>query len=84
MTLQPAEKPYLVAGDLRCEAQDPLLGFAKCGAPGVAVYDYGCIHEHVKRRLNCALHEPVPGAVGCRDCWEQGHECAMIARRAIA
>ena len=53
--------------------------WAECGAPVVAVRDYTCIHEHVRRRGNCLIHEPVPGAVGCRECFDLGHECEMTA-----
>lgn len=38
-----------------------------CGRPATAVYDYACIHEHVRRRGNCPDHEPEPGAVTFRE-----------------
>jgi hypothetical protein len=64
-----------------CDAQIPPM-FQRCDAPAAAVYDYGCVHEHVKRRHNCEIHEPQPGLVGCIDCWADGtgHDCELIAR----
>lgn len=64
-----------------CAAMNPAAErWEVCGAPAVAIFDYGCEHEHVKRRASCAAHEPAAGAVGCRDCWELGHDCPMLAR----
>lgn len=64
-----------------CQSGLPtLLGWVLCGAPAIAVHDYGCIHEHVKRRATCAEHAPQPGIVGCVACWDAGHECAMTAQ----
>ena len=64
-----------------CDARlftDPF--FALCGQPGVAIHDYGCVHEHIKRRVNCLEHAPKPGSVGCWDCLKIGHDCDMVAR----
>ncbi len=71
-----------------CDAQVPTGGtvtmrgllrpaMRRCGAPAVAVHDYGCVHEHVKRRASCVVHAPVPGEVGCWSCLQEGHECEM-------
>ena len=45
--------------------------------PATAVYVYACIHEHVVRKPTCAAHAPEPGVVGCRQCFDLGHECGM-------
>ena len=69
-----------------CEAAKPgYLGFARawirfCDAAATETWQYGCLHEHVKVRRSCAEHRPEPGAVGCIECFEQGHECAMVAK----
>jgi len=52
----------------------------ECGMPAVAVGEYRCACGHEKRRANCGEHEPEPGAVGCRQCWDEGHECEMAVR----
>jgi hypothetical protein len=54
--------------------------WVECGAPGVSLHRYGCIHEHVKEMWSCVLHEPEPGAVGCRDCFDAGHLCDLISQ----
>ena len=71
--------------DLRCAAAVPALiagaGFRwlACGEVATAVYRYACVHEHVVERATCPDHKPEPGAVGCRACFNAGHECPMIA-----
>lgn len=51
----------------------------ECGKPATAVYRYSCLCGHERQRSTCDEHEPEPGAVGCRACWEAGHECPMQA-----
>lgn len=70
-----------------CQAMIPHLGwhgvlFAPCGEPAVVLGDYSCSCPlaHARRRWSCARHEPVPGTVGCRQCWDAGHECPMTWR----
>ena len=53
--------------------------WAECGEPAVAVHVYRCEHAHQKRRATCPAHAPEPGQVGCRECFDQGHECPMTA-----
>jgi hypothetical protein len=61
-----------------CDAGVPgLADWMVCGEPAVAVRAYTCPHGHVKVKANCAAHEPEPGRVGCRECYEDGHECPM-------
>ena len=55
------------------------IAWAECGEPAVAVHVYRCGHGHEKRRATCPAHAPEPGQVGCRDCYDAGHECAMTA-----
>jgi len=52
----------------------------ECGRPATAVYEYACEHGHVRQRPTCDEHAPEPGAVGCRACWDDGHECPMTYR----
>ena len=52
-----------------------------CSNPATETWDYGCVHEHVKRRRTCRLHRPAPDQVGCRECFEAGHECPLVARQ---
>ena len=73
-----------------CEAMFqpfPLLGpdlFLRCDNPGVSVWELGCVHEHVVRRVTCADHQPVPGRVGCWACLEaDGHDCEMTFRQLL-
>ncbi len=55
-----------------------------CRAPAVAVHDYACVHEHVKRGMaTCAAHAPEPGVADCLHCWQLGHECDMTAVPAV-
>jgi len=53
-----------------------------CRAEVTEVYEYACVHEHVVRKGTCALHRPVPGDVGCRQCADLGHGCPMEYRLA--
>ena len=54
------------------------IGLLRCGAPAVRLDRYACIHEHVKDRWTCTIHEPKPGLVGCQDCLQLGHECDLV------
>lgn len=69
------------AGNGKCQAAIPASGHARgwdeCGAPAVATYSYACVHGHIVTRDTCAEHEPVEGDVGCRQCWDAGHDCPM-------
>jgi hypothetical protein len=51
-----------------------------CGEPAISEWDYGCIHEHVVRKVTCAQHEPAAGKVGCYKCLAAGHDCEMTFR----
>ena len=51
--------------------------WAECGKPATQRYRYGCVHEHVSERWTCPDHAPVPDDVGCRRCFEAGHDCPM-------
>ena len=70
-----------------CEAVLPVPGGSglglglgrECGAPAVSIHAYACVHEHIRIKASCAEHQPEPGAVGCRSCFEAGHECEMTA-----
>ena len=57
-------------------AQSGLI-WTTCGMPAIAIHVYACIHEHVVRKATCAKHAPEPGAVGCRQCFDLGHECEL-------
>jgi hypothetical protein len=59
----------------------------RCGAPAVAHFEVGCVHEHIKRIGACAddaLDFVDPGTVPI--CWEcangpGSHACELLARR---
>jgi len=53
------------------------LIWTSCGLPAVAEHVYACVHGHVVRKPVCAGHLPGPGMVGCRQCFDAGHECEM-------
>lgn len=78
--------------ELRCEAAVPSAGgfdigngdaygvrWEQCGQPAAAVHRYACVHEHVVEKVTCAGHAPQPGIVGCRQCFDAGHECELRA-----
>ena len=69
----------MIGGDpvIEHETSEPV--WAECGEPAAAVHVYRCGHGHEKRRATCAEHAPQPGQVGCRECYDQGHECEMAA-----
>jgi len=52
-----------------------------CGAKTIMRYRHACVHEHVVDGFVCSLHVPVDGAVGCRQCWDEGHDCPMSYQR---
>lgn len=67
-----------------CEAALPVPGLPDswqqiCPNPATRVHRYACAHEHVRVRATCDEHAPQPGVVGCRACWDAGHECEMRA-----
>jgi hypothetical protein len=72
---------HLVGGDPVIDHESAVRDWAECGEPAAAVHVYRCGHGHEKRRPTCAEHAPQPGQVGCRDCYDQGHECGMTAER---
>lgn len=61
----------------RAGTDDRKITWIECGEPATGVYVYACVHEHVTERATCDAHAPEPGAVGCRRCFEAGHECPM-------
>jgi|SRR5215469_3993876 len=69
----------------RCEAALPFPFMQSwrliCHNEATETWDYGCVHEHVKRRHTCPEHRPEPNAVGCRECFELGHECPLVAHQ---
>ena len=69
----------MIGGDPVTGHESALDYWAECGEPSAAVHEYRCEHGHVVRKPACAAHEPEPGAVGCRQCYDQGHECGMRA-----
>jgi hypothetical protein len=76
------------AGLGTCEAARPAAMFAEwgwreCGQPAIAVYDWTCPREHSVRKGVCAAHEPVPGLVGCRQCFNDGHDDAEMTAQLI-
>ena len=48
-----------------------------CKAPAAAAYRFRCIHGHEVTRSVCAEHDPVPGSVGCYQCYKDGREEPM-------
>lgn len=64
-----------------CQARIP-AGFLPglwmiCGEPVVITHTCRCACGHVLESGTCAGHVPVPGEVGCAQCFEKGHECLM-------
>ena len=72
----------MVGGDPIIDHEHTLESWAGCGEPSVAAHEYRCEHGHVVRKPSCAEHAPEPGSVGCRQCYDQGHECEMQISRA--
>lgn len=61
-----------------CRAAIPLQsGWRECGEDATVEYEYRCVQGHVKRRATCPAHEPVPGDVGCRECFDIGTDRPM-------
>lgn len=52
---------------------------AFCENPATAAWTAGCVHEHITTKFLCDEHAVVPDAVGCKACFEAGHECEMTA-----
>ena len=69
----------MTGGDPIIDHESTVPAWAECGEPAVAVHAYRCGHGHEKRRPTCPAHAPQPGQVGCRECYDQGHECEMTA-----
>lgn len=67
----------MVGGDLVIDFDSEIGYWAECGEPSVAIHEYRCEHGHAVRRATCTVHAPRPGIVGCRECFDQGHECGM-------
>ena len=68
-----------------CEANIPASPgvMIVCGIAAAGVWDYGCIHEHVRLDMaTCAEHAPRAGVVGCFRCLQLGHDCEMTFRPA--
>jgi len=51
-----------------------------CASEATEIWHYACVHEHVRQRGTCAEHRPVSGEVGCRACFDAGHECPMVVQ----
>lgn len=66
-----------------CEAAVPgFLGWRVCGVTDdLEFWRYGCRHEHISERWACPQHRPELGKVGCRACFDLGHECPMLAQK---
>lgn len=56
--------------------------FRLCGEPAVAVYSFGCVHEHIRPDMPiCVRHENQARDVGCVECLTaDGHNCPMVMR----
>lgn len=55
--------------------------FLLCQEPAVALYSFGCVHEHIRpEQPICAVHETESQNVGCVECFKAGHECPMVMR----
>jgi len=72
-----------------CQAKQPLAIFPRMwqirGEPATAVYDYRCAcGRHSRRGHTCESHIPADGEVGCSQCWDLGHECAMSVTAAVS
>ena len=74
----------IVGGDPVIETETVTDYWAECGEPSVAVHEYRCACSrpecqpgHTVRKETCADHRPRPGMVGCRQCYDAGHECGM-------
>jgi len=76
--------PEITMQDLGpCQAKQPMIEPGKwqlCGREAAAKHLYMCVHEHMKEGATCPEHHPLPGAVGCSECWDLGHECPMEAQ----
>lgn len=81
-----AETPDLCQALIPSWSTRGSLVFLPCGLIATELYDYGCEHEHVRRRWNCPAHSPADGQpAGCKQCFDLGHECpftAVLVRRA--
>lgn len=54
------------------------VGF--CGEPGVALVDFGCVHEHLEIAVPvCSRHLDRREVLYCQTCLELGHPCVMRA-----
>jgi len=69
---------HMAGGDPVIDHESSVRDWSECGEPATAVHVYrcGCCGAE-KRRATCAQHAPEPGEVGCRDCYDAGHECGM-------
>jgi hypothetical protein len=75
--------------EIAAGATGPSMAARFCGAPAVALAEYGCVHEHAGRELVCARHLEAlaGGAAGCAPCWlgpphsrHESHRCLLLAR----
>jgi hypothetical protein len=62
-----------------CEVKEPvyraglaLLGFEVCADPAYALFAWQCARGHRREGWVCLDHMPVPGEVGCWECWRAG------------
>lgn len=53
-----------------------------CGEDGVALVDFGCIHEHIEVAVPvCARHRDRREVLYCPTCLALGHACPMRSGR---
>lgn len=61
----------------------------RCGAPAVAVVEYGCLHEHLSTEPVCGWHRDLvlAGETLCARCWagplvsgHESHPCRLLGR----
>lgn len=76
---------HLLGGDPIIDHESAVRDWSECGKPAVAVHVYRCGCGHEKRRASCTGHAAdveLGGQVGCRACYDAGHECEMTASAA--
>jgi hypothetical protein len=65
-----------------CQAKQPMIVpgmWQICGSPATFMHAYRCQCGHSRQGETCPEHAPIPGEVGCAQCWDNGHECPMIS-----
>jgi hypothetical protein len=69
----------MVGGDPIIETEIVTPAWVECGQPATETHVYRCEHGHERTGETCPEHAPKPGQVGCRACYDEGHECEMQA-----